>query len=175
MKRVKSIIILGIYIFYAQLLGLGESKAQQSQRPQQYILSSVGSSYQGKSIVVDWTLGELAVTTIYGSSNVISQGFHQPKLIITALNDLNIAFTKVLVYPNPTSDLVIMNLNFDKIHPVQVSLHEITGKILWQANYKGQQIQETTSLGNYANGTYLFSVILTDTNSKQTFKIQKTN
>lgn len=138
------------------------------------ILSSAGSSNQTKTMTVEWTLGELSITTINGSSSIITQGFHQPKYLITALDPLSEIGEKIIVYPNPTSDDVHMKMTFDKIMPVKVRLTDSNGRLLWNKKYVGQNMDESTSFRNLPNGNYFLNFSF-DNNSKQTFKIIKTN
>ena len=138
------------------------------------ILSSAGNSYQTNTMTIDWTLGELSITTITGPSAMITQGFHQPRYAITAIDELSQAMGKISVYPNPTSDEVHMKMTFDKIMSVQVRLTDSNGRLLWNDKYVGQKMDESTSFRNLPNGNYFMNFSF-DNNSKQTFKIIKTN
>lgn len=56
----------------------------QSISPQ--VIGSTGGSGTASGITVDWTVGEVAVTTISNGSNTISQGFHQGDEVKVELN-----------------------------------------------------------------------------------------
>ncbi|HQB27798.1 MAG TPA: T9SS type A sorting domain-containing protein [Paludibacter sp.] len=139
------------------------------------IISSSGNSYTTNTMVIDWTLGELSIMTINGSTNMITQGFHQPKYIVTSVDKLSETIGKINVYPNPTTDIVHINMTFDKIMSVQLRLVDSNGKVLWNKKYVGQNMDENTSFKSLPNGIYFLSFLIKDTNSKQTFKIQKIN
>jgi len=139
------------------------------------ILSSSGSSYQTNTMTIDWTLGELSITTITGPSSMITQGFHQPKYIITAVDVLSETAGKILVYPNPTSDEVNMKMTFDKTLSVRVRLVDSEGRLLWYEKYTGQNMIERAFFGNLPNGNYFLNFTTDGNISKQTFKIQKIN
>ena len=64
---------------------------------------------------------------------------------------------------------------FDKSISVQVGLTDLNGKLFFKKKYVGQNMHESVSFGNLPNGSYLMNFILEDNNSKQTFKILKTN
>lgn len=139
------------------------------------ILSSSGNSNQTNTMTIEWTLGELSITTISGPTTMITQGFHQPRYVITALDEISETLGNINVFPNPTSDKVHMDMAFDKIRSVQVGLTDLNGKLLFKKKYVGQNMNESVSFGNLPNGSYIMNFILEDNNSKQTFKILKTN
>jgi hypothetical protein len=124
---------------------------------------------------IDWTLGELSISTINGPSTMITQGFHQPKYVITAVDELTETIGKITVYPNPTSDIIYMKMTYDKIMAVQVRLTDINGKLLWNEKYSGQNISESMSFESLSNGNYLLHFFIDGNKTKQTFKIQKIN
>jgi hypothetical protein len=137
------------------------------------VLSTAGTRFQGSTINIDWTLGEFAITTIKGSANIITQGFHQPNYVITKLNDLTDNPGIISVYPNPTSDLIQIKMTFDKVRLVQARLMDIHGKLIWNNQFKGQRIDETSSLKDLSNGIYILNFFIDDNQSTQAFKISK--
>lgn len=139
------------------------------------ILSSAGNSNQTNTMTIEWTLGELSITTISGPTAMITQGFHQPRYVITAINEISKTLGKINVFPNPTSDKVNMNMTFDKIRSVQVGLTDLNGKLIIKKKYVGQNIDESMSFDSLPNGSYIMNFILDDNNSKQSFIILKTN
>lgn len=148
------------------------SEAQISKNKQD-VISSAGTRNQSNTFILDWTLGELAITTLKGNSNLLSQGFHQPKFLITSIDELQKGIGEITVYPNPTPDLVQMKMTFDKEKTVQVRLIDASGKQLSFNEYKGLQILESISLRDYANGIYFIKFTLSEDKTTQTFKIQK--
>jgi len=63
------------YIFILLVL-VCFSAYSQSSNPE--IHSSAGESFQTNNVRIDWTLGEIAVSTISNSNIRVTQGFHQP-------------------------------------------------------------------------------------------------
>lgn len=162
-------VLLPIAILILWSVGISAQKVY----PQ--ILSSAGNSNQTNTMTIEWTLGELSITTISGPTTMITQGFHQPRYVITALDEILETLGKINVYPNPTTDIVYMEMAFDKVRSVQVGLTDLSGKLLFKKKYVGQNMHESVSFGNLPNGSYIMNFILDDNNSKQTFKILKTN
>ncbi|MCX6182045.1 MAG: T9SS type A sorting domain-containing protein, partial [Bacteroidetes bacterium] len=74
------------------------------------------------------------------------------------------------LFPNPTQDLVTINVNPAKIKNAQITVSDVTGNVIM---YK-EITQEKTSvdLNGYSSGIYLFKI--TDSDGTKTFKIVKT-
>src|SRR4051812_17636893 len=97
--------------------------AQQIERS---ILSSAGYEHSASnSMSLEWTLGELAVTTASNSEFKLTQGFHQP-------------FTKVYthaaevtfnVWPNPTADNVTVTAN-QVVPEATIYVTDMRGRLL---------------------------------------------
>ncbi len=60
------------------------------------VIASAGESFQGTSMKIDWTLGEIAVTTIQNGERVITQGFHQPYFTITKMVPDDFIWSKLI-------------------------------------------------------------------------------
>lgn len=139
-----------------------------------HILSSAGNLNQSTTMSIEWTLGELSITTISGPSTMITQGFHQPRLVVTAIYETIENFGKLNVYPNPTSDQVTLNMEFDKKIAVQVDLTDSQGRKIIKRLYFGQNVNDIVSLRDLPNGTYFVSFSFDNNYFKKSFKILKT-
>jgi hypothetical protein len=132
------------------------------------VLSSAGGHGESGGTSVDWTLGEMSVTTLSAASTSLTQGFHQPGLISVSTED-DLADITLSLYPNPTED--VLNLIYSGDEAYEYSLHGLSGQLLAQ----GQIVPGATdiSLKALASGHYLLSVLRGDELIK-TFKIEKT-
>lgn len=70
-------------VIFILVLVLAMNTYAQNSSPE--IVSSAGATYKGNSMQIDWTLGELAITSIQNSSQQLTQGFHQPNYTITSV------------------------------------------------------------------------------------------
>lgn len=161
------LIVFGLTILFSTVI------YAQKMSPQ--VVSSAGNQHVINSISFEWTLGEVAIMTLQGSNNVITQGFHQPRYIVTNISEPLSATEKINVYPNPTSDFIQIEMMFKKTRAIYARLTDLNGKLIWDNEYKGQQVTESVSLKNYPNGNYFLNFSIEGGQSKQTFKIQKTN
>jgi len=74
----KKLLIFNAY-FLMSLAMYGQSQ------PQQVIASSGGSGSSG-DVSMGWTLGETVIATFSTGSAILTQGFHQPGLTVTAIS-----------------------------------------------------------------------------------------
>lgn len=162
MKTNLSILLLVIWLpqIHAQSVG-----------PQ--VIGASGSSMQGPSIQLDWTLGELAITSLENQGSQITQGFHQPNYTLTSLAEFPDEIGKVNVFPNPTSDQVEIHLNFNQPQRIHLQLVNSHGKQIWTKDQQGLQIIEHYDLAELANGMYFLQV--STRSFHQIFKIIKHN
>lgn len=132
------------------------------------VLASSGGSGETATNQVDWTLGELAVTTLEASSNKVTQGFHQPNL-----NSVNTFDGKpdlvMKLFPNPTHDQVI--LEYSKNIKLQYILYDARGSLVREADLDSGAT--TIDLSNRPAGHYILNVFLGNEMIK-TFTIEKT-
>ncbi len=159
-----------ICIFFISIIFLGSSQDGVNIDPR--VVTGCGGSLQGYSMVSlksDFTLGEIAIETIFSENFMLTQGFHQPNLGIISLDEDS--YTKISVYPNPTVDILNLELLGFEGQYVQVQILDLSGKIIYSelvsTNTKKHQIK--TNILNL--GSYVLEVI--GEQQKDIFKIQK--
>lgn len=136
----------------------------------QEVISAAGETQSNSGYEVSWTVGEPIINTSYSGNTILTQGFHQSKLIITAVDKLIESSNLVNVFPNPTAQFVI--IKFDQLPEKNIyGLFDINGKLLSSKEIKSTETQ--IDLTPYANGSYLLKIIQEDNLPLQTFKIIK--
>lgn len=139
------------------------------------IVSSSGAIFQGQTIQLDWTLGEIAITSINNSSVQVTQGFHQPNFLITKTIDYPKQIGEIKVYPNPTSDRIVMDLKFEKNRKVVVRLMTINGQTLKTTELDGLTITDFMEISHLPSGNYFLNFSIDNNAYSSTYKIQKIN
>lgn len=134
----------------------------------QEVISSQGDSYSNGSHTLDYTIGEPVIETVSNGSNDLTQGFHQTKLVITKVEDVNIGLN-VSIFPNPTSELV--NLTMENYQGFTLHLFDVSGKLLQQSNLT--DIKTTVSLDVYPKGSYMLSLTNKENKKIKTYQIIK--
>jgi len=135
----------------------------------QEVVSSAGETQQASGYELSWTLGEPIILTLSAGSNILTQGFHQSKLVVTAINEPGLLVSELKVYPNPTSDYVMIHFN-SELQDKQYSLFDMNGKMI-----RINPISDTDTridVSTLTSGTYLL-YITTKSDRIQSFKIVK--
>jgi len=132
------------------------------------VIGSAGNTATNGNTQLTWTIGEPIVTAATSTNNILTQGFNQGTLIITAIEDLK--NLNVSIQPNPTSDFAIIKLDDQNISNAQYTLTDINGKVIQQN--KIENIQTSVSFQDLANATYFIQVI-TNNQKAKTFKVIK--
>jgi hypothetical protein len=136
----------------------------------QQVVSSNGDSRSAASYEVSWTVGEAVIETFTGSSNALTQGFHQTKITVTAVSEILFPGLEIKVFPNPTPDIITIHFS-EYVENSRYFLYDFTGKLL--ENKLISSTDTEISMNNYASGQYILK--LTDESQRpiQTFQIVK--
>lgn len=152
---------------------LGIKCFAQSIAPQS--VNSSGTKMTQANGSISFTVGELVVLTqVDGEGNTLSSGFSSGATITTVnVKEIDPTVLDVKVYPNPTTELVSIQINHSQIDQVFVTITDLQGKELFVAKYAGISNVIGINTSSYATGTYFLT--LKDTNNQvlSTYKIIK--
>jgi len=141
-----------------------------SQQVTPQVIASTGDYFVGSSSTLSWTLGEIAIDTYYGTSNTLAQGFQQPQLSFSEIE--NFAPEILLsVYPNPTTSEINLQID-DNSEMLQIQILDVHGKLIFSDSYSGNAIKKI-DFSSYPDGLYLLQVSSPENGLLKTFKIQK--
>jgi len=96
----------------------------------QEVVTSTGGYGATTGAKVTWTVGETITETIISSGVILTQGFNQGKLVITAIKDPETNGLSLKVFPNPASDMVTISSGSAGMENLRYILVDINGKIL---------------------------------------------
>ncbi len=137
---------------------------------QEAIVASGGeaSSSGGKA---SYSIGQVLYTTNIGTNGSVAQGVQQPFEISVLLGidnqDINLGLT---VYPNPTTNLLTLNVSNTELSNFNFQLSDMTGKLI-----ESRKIRNSTeSIGMEDLPKSIYFLKLTNNNKEvKTFKIIK--
>ncbi|MES2592240.1 MAG: T9SS type A sorting domain-containing protein [Bacteroidota bacterium] len=133
------------------------------------VISSSGNSFVSGNNQLDWTLGETVTSSLNNSSNLLTQGFHQNALMVTALDNYDVSYSAT-VFPNPTVDMVQIQFATANENNT-IELYSPEGKLLLTQSSNYNALSQI-DMSKYSNGTYLLK--LKNKNSKgKTYQIVK--
>ena len=126
-------------------------KAQQLE-----VVATSGDFYENSSGSLSWTLGEVVIETLSETNFILTQGFQQSKLTVTAINDLQTSGIELSVYPNPTNSFLFIEVKTDKQRDLQINLFDLNGKLILQKKITGSK--QTIHMQNYKPAIYILKV-----------------
>lgn len=136
---------------------------------QEAVVSS-GNFHKNTSGSISWGLGETVIQTFVAGENIITQGFQQTRLTITAVEEIpGLDFT-IIAYPNPAHDFVNLKIDREDFKGFRYELFDQNGRILKQGIFENNPVLIPFSDRN--SGIYFLRVISSN-NELKTFKIVK--
>lgn len=162
--RIKSK-VLGMATLLTFILPISTLSAQEN-------VNTTGAYASGSGGSISYSVGQVTYKTYTGSNGSVAEGIQQPYefWIITAIeeaNDINLTFS---VFPNPTSNYLLLIINESNISDLSYQLYEMQGKLLQSKKIKGNQT--SIDMSNLAPAIY-FVKINQDKKEIKTFKIIK--
>jgi len=163
-RNLNSMILLSVLYF-------GTCTGVFSQATSPEVLVSAGDHYAGENFSVSWSIGESIIETASDSYITLTQGFHQPDVIITEITDAETENYTISVYPNPTADHVYIQTQSVEILPLQAELFDMHGNKLLSQTLTGDVTQ--FSVQQLPVGMYLLKVSTKNRKEQRIFKVQK--
>ncbi len=153
--------LIGLIVFI--LLITGNLQAQK-------VVSADGGTATVNDYEISWTVGEIITGTVNDGTTVLTQGFQQSNLTITAIDELRKTGVEIKVYPNPTQDFV--TIHFSKtMEKSKYSLFDLSGRLLEQKQIKSTDAR--IDMTGFAKGAYILKLNFRGSQPLQSFKIIK--
>ncbi len=114
------------------------------------VVASAGETFTNGSLYVEWTLGEI-MTESYAGTIVLTQGFHQPKVLLTSIEGDNPSLGTIKVYPNPTVGRI--SIEKETAAALQLVLMDMKGSVL--ASQRQSASFGELDLSHLPNGIYV--------------------
>lgn len=115
----------------------------------QKVVNTTGRTITNGAITVEYSIGEIAITTLQNPQNVVTQGLLQPRYVLTtAVNeafDDQFSFTS---YPNPVTEQLEIQTDYSDFKTFQI--FNATGQVMYESSFNYQPI----SLTNLQTGIY---------------------
>lgn len=129
---------------------------------------SAGTDASGSGGSVSYSVGQIDYTNSNGSGGSVTQGVQQPyEIYRVGLTEEDLVVLNL--YPNPTSDLLVISVN-ENLKNLVFNLTDMNGKILLSVPMQGSQTE--ISLAAFAVGGYHL-LVENQQNIIESFKIVK--
>ncbi len=136
----------------------------------QEVVASSGNHFSNNEIQISWTLGEPVIQTLSNNNVLLTQGFHQAKLTVTAIEELDDLLMQISAYPNPTSNILKLSVKNSGKEELHYTLYTLDGKMLMQKQIESDLSE--ISMMNYVSAIY-FLKVTSNNSTLKTFKIIK--
>lgn len=141
---------LPLFLFFT---GYGQTLERQ-------VVASAGISVTSP-LQIDYTIGEIAVTSTNVNSIVLTQGFQQPYFVVIPGNNV---FPYLIIYPNPTRGNAMARFILPAPASLTVSMYNIAGQLIAKenVNYAGGEMQYIIKSGRFVAGSYFIQFAMDD-------------
>lgn len=138
----------------------------------QISVNATGGNASGSAGTVVYSLGQVVYTTNSGTNGSISQGVQQlfEISVVTAVEESKGINLSVLVYPNPTTENLTLNIVDFDIAKLMYELYDMNGKLL--QSKKITEKQTKIEMSNLMPTTY-FIKVAKENKEVKTFKVIK--
>jgi hypothetical protein len=136
----------------------------------QSVIAATGGDFSEGQVFVSFTLGEVGILTVGKEDMVVTQGFHQPKLVVIPINEVEGLAIEIQAYPNPVSEY--LNVVSSEILPAGSSyrLYSINGGLVEEKLLEGTTTK--VEFQSLVSATYVLKVVQNSQTIKS-FKIIK--
>ena len=140
------------------------------------VIASYGKWSNNGGFTLSATSGEMMIQTFTGGTNILTQGFQQPDDKDVGIQQLTEDGLTINIFPNPTHDLVTVNLQADNAELYGVIMYDLLGRTLalpGTLDRSRTQLQQSFNLSQLPAATYFLCVVNAQGEIKHSFKIQK--
>jgi len=119
-------------------------------------VNASGGNASGSGGTVSFSIGQVAYTSNVGTNGHVNQGVQQPYEIYSIGIYETESETVLSFYPNPASDILVLQFEDFTNHEASVSLVDETGRLLSESSITS--LITSLNLSQYGSGVYLVHV-----------------
>lgn len=137
----------------------------------QQVMVSGGTHAIGSDVQLSWTVGETIIETFTGSTTILTQGFNQGSLKITAIEPFDLLGITVAVFPNPVNEKLSIKINNFTENKYNYAMIDINSRLILNGIVLSNP--QIIDLNVVSPGLYFLKIGISGANYYQTFKIIK--
>lgn len=144
-----------------------------AQEVEREVVATAGNADENALVSLEWTIGETLIDGWETEEVQLTQGFHQPDLLIIGIPEQNRSKAGLVrVYPNPGKNYLYFDTDQES-GLFSVRLFDMTGRLLYHETYSLMQTSGKLDLRELAEGTYLLRIELDQGRESSLHKIIK--
>ena len=155
-----------IFVFCFLLAAFANSMAQQ-------VIAAAGETFSNENMSISWTLGEVVIDTYVGDNMIVTQGFHQPGYIVTAIESFEYRKFEISLYPVPANDILHIDIAGERKFDLNYTITDLAGKIIRTGIIEKDNANHQVDVSGLATGNYYLRVYRKDGKQQSTYQIQK--
>lgn len=134
-----------------------------------------GTTMKQNNGSLDFTVGELLVVNqTDNQGNTLNGGFTTGATLTTVtVQETDATVLEVKVFPNPSTDLIKIQINHSALEQIIVSITDLQGKELYIGNYTSMSKNIGVNTASYLAGSYILSLKNTNNQVLGSYKIIK--
>jgi len=138
-------------------------------------VNSTGGKMTQSNGSLSFTVGELVVLSFEDANgNTLNGGFTSRATITTAsISEVDQSLMSVNIYPNPTTELVTLEIKESNLDAFNIQIVDNTGKIVSSESYSGLASKIGINCVSWESGTYHLNILSKDLTIIGSYKIIK--
>ena len=148
------------------------------------VISPNGGVAQNSIMILEWTIGDIAVQSYHSGDKFYTEGFHQPMLTVEPVDELEPVTTRtddisegsaglVRVMPNPVSSTLNVQFELETQMNIHLRVIDLQGQLLDSQKMKIEQGNMTLDFSSYPTGMYMLHIESEDGRFVRSCKISK--
>jgi len=122
----------------------------------QQVISSGGGSFTQQNVQMSYTIGEPVTETFVAGEKVLTQGFHQTRLVVTSIETAEYLPFSISVFPNPTHNTLNIRLSNEPNSMLSYTIFDVNGKQIFCA--ESDRVENSFDVTGLAPGMYLLQI-----------------
>ena len=139
------------------------------------VIASAGGYAENGNISLSWTLGEIAVSTLYGNDLILTQGFQQPFTLGTSINLNTTVDWNIKAFPNPVESELKIQFDLSDTKNFWIEIQDVTGRTIELQQYKEIHSGDIIPIymTHYKYGVYFLKIFTPDKKQMRVLSIRR--
>lgn len=120
------------------------------------LIGACGQAFTGATAILEWSAGEAGVASLVAPASLLTEGFHQPRLMAAAITEDQAVLMEV--WPNPVAETLHLRSTEVSPGPLHLELYNALGQCVLQHDWKEAASELQLSLAHLAAGAYTLVV-----------------
>lgn len=117
------------------------------------VIASAGDYSINGGVSISWTLGETVIPTFQNGDVILTHGFQQQLIVATLEKNLDLQ-VELLIYPNPSSDMLNLRFGSPTVEVMTLNLFDTRGQLIKTIIVEESSSEKQINMQDLAAGLY---------------------